>query len=119
MVKVHIITDRTYRYDKRCQNKLTKGLIKKVKTLSYENEKIANTYDRTKDTIRSINISYNELLKNYTDIYNLLFTEQSKNKALSEEYMILTEKYDSLLQEYVDLEIENENENENENKFKE
>ena len=112
MVKVHLITDRTFRYEKRTNDKIFKDLISKNKNLvkNYEQQRFIS--DNFKHLLDCINKAHYDLRVNYDNLSFLHGVEIEKNKSLTQDINNISKKYDDLLEEYIDLEIKNENKNE-------
>ena len=121
MVKVHVFTDRSLRYDKRC----TKKNFQELRSCVTKNEKeYSYLYTYYNNVISSLNFvkqrleqsthSYNFLYSQYSHLYEdnrSLKTEldeaQTKLKNNTENYNKLKESYDELLEEFVEEEIQN------------
>lgn len=120
MVKLHICTDREYRYNNRCNNKTFTNLKKTILKQKYEVDEtrksyrdiyqIYNTYMTKFGNLRS---AYDFLYDNYTKLYtshdDLKYDyniSTQENEDLKQKYDSLEKKYNELLDEFVDKAIE-------------
>lgn len=109
MVKLHITTERAFRYNKRCNEKQVsemKHIIKKktdeVHSFIEHNRQIGNVLSRTNGFNRMIYNAYSELYKKYTSVIqnidNLRVTLRETETKLAE----TTEMYENLEDIYND-----------------
>lgn len=109
MVKLHITTDRTFRYNKRCNEKQVsemKYIIKKktdeVHNYIEDNRQIGNLLSRTNGFNRMIYNAYSELYKKYInlthDFDKIRVTLRETETKLAE----ITEMYENLEDLYND-----------------
>jgi regulator of replication initiation timing len=70
MVKFHTFSDRTIRYNIRCNKKFSNEMSSQIKTKNVEISSIRRENVDILNKFRSLNSSYNFIYKNYTDLYN-------------------------------------------------
>lgn len=109
MVKLYITTDRTFRYNKRCNEKQVsemKHIIKKktdeMNKCIEHNRRLGNVLSRTNGFNRMIYDTYSQLYRKYTDVIQnfdkLRVTLRETEKKLAE----TTEMYENLEDIYND-----------------
>ena len=109
MVKLYITTDRTFRYNNRCNEKQIsemKHIIKKktdeVHSCIEHNRRLGNVLSRTNGFNRMIYDTYSQLYRKYTDVIQnfdkMRVTLRETEKKLTE----TTEMYENLEQIYND-----------------
>ena len=113
MVKLYITTERTFRYNKRCNEKQVsemKYIIKKktdeVHNCIEHNRQIGNVLSRTNGFNRMIYNTYSELYKKYTNVIRdfdkmrlTLRDTEAKLKETTEMYENLEDIYDEKVAE--------------------
>lgn len=129
MVKVHTFTDREYRYSNRCNNKLQRELSSTIIKSGHEYLNLFNLYKYYTIKNQKLNNSYDFLYNQYSHLFetnrsNVDLISEFQNKyvnknneliLLTQKYNDLNEKYNQLIDEFVEDNLENENKNENEN----
>ena len=110
MVKLHICTDREYRYNNRCNNKTFANLNKTI--LKVKNEvddtrqsylNMYNIYNTHMTKLNNLRSAYDFLYDNYTKLYTNHEDLKYDKDVVVKDYDYLKEKYDCLEKHYSDL----------------
>ena len=131
MVKHHLISDRTFRYNRRVNIKDKLELNTIISKRDSDNKQLRTSLVVANNNVRNTLSSYNFIYKSYTDLYRLHFDLSDKydnlfehNTSLKEQITTLEDKllrmkndYDLLVDEFIELNEKSENKSlENSNK---
>jgi len=99
MVKTHVLTDRSYRYEKRT-NMSNMREIQKTKT---DKRRVQLILNKAVTTYNQMKNSYNFLYRQYCNLYDLHLTSDNQNTNLINSYNTLEADYYEKCDEYEDL----------------